>query len=62
MKLDQYPLSDLWHGVDEEPREGVELLERVLVPHTLLLADLQDGVAGRQPEPGALSGAEWRGK
>ena len=62
VELDEYPLPDLWHGVGEEPREGVELLERVLVPHALLLANLQDGVAGRQPEPGALSGAEWRGK
>ena len=58
VKLHQYPLPDLWHGVDEEPREGVELLDRVLVPHALLLANLQDGVARRQPEPGALGRAE----
>ena len=57
MKFHEYPLPDLRHGVDEELRERVELLERVLVAHALLLADLQDGVARRQPEPGALGRA-----
>ena len=54
MKFHEYPLADLRHGVDEELRERVELLERVLVAHSLLLADLQDGAAGRQTEPRAL--------
>ena len=54
MELDEDALPDLRHGVDEEAREGVELLERVLVAHALLLADLQDGVSRRQAEPRAL--------
>ena len=60
MELDEDALPDLRHGVDEEAREGVELLERVLVAHALLLADLQDGVARRQPEPRPLSRAARR--
>ena len=56
MQLCEEPLPDLRDGVDEQLRHRVELLQRVLVPDAGLLADLQNRVAGRQPEPGALRG------
>ena len=46
--------SDLADRIVDEAGQGVVVLDRVLVADTFLLADLEHGAAGRQPQPGFL--------